>query len=317
MQTGGRVGVISSPAQVLPYSFAGSDGRSGEQVAQFSPFFPAIWDRILEYMRYEDKIDNHLMGDLSFKSGESGHQVYWKQLRQPLAKRRREAVTPVADPPVVTEEADFMSGSYAATTVREKAPPRPRRKVKVPDIFREKTAFEVGFKTYCCMHDPHWPNNPDVQWRILALSRGLGLPVPRPFRAPYFPGLTVCIPHYGESILMLKKELFQGREETVPLMDWSFVSTRIMLVFVSISRPSLCRLLKKQQASSKVRGRVSDVLKQDAGRFWVGGDGPPSQFSFTTAAPLMGQVKWGESGWPVAGSQWEELRGSRLKAHCY
>lgn len=45
------------------------------QVAQFSPYFPAIWDRILEYMRYEDKIDNHLMGDLSFKSGESGHQV--------------------------------------------------------------------------------------------------------------------------------------------------------------------------------------------------------------------------------------------------
>ena len=44
--------------------------------------------------------------------------------------------------------------------------------------------------------------------------------MPRPFRAPYFPGLTVCIPHYGESILMLKKELFQGREETVPLMDW-------------------------------------------------------------------------------------------------
>lgn len=45
------------------------------QVAHFSPYFPAIWDRILEYMRYEDKIDNHLMGDLSFKSGESGHQV--------------------------------------------------------------------------------------------------------------------------------------------------------------------------------------------------------------------------------------------------
>lgn len=239
--------------KVLPYSFAGSDGRSGEQVAQFSPFFPAIWDRILEYMRYEDKIDNHLMGDLSFKSGESGHQVYWKQLRQPLAKRRREAVTPVADPPVM-EEADFMSGSYAATTVREKAPPRPRRKVKVPDIFREKTAFEVGFKTYCCMHDPHWPNNPDVQWRILALSRGLGLPVPRPFRAPYFPGLTVCIPHYGESILMLKKELFQGREETVPLMDW---------------------LAAKYEEE------------------------------FLTFSNRM-QVKWGESGWPVAGSQWEE-----------
>ncbi|CAK9105380.1 unnamed protein product, partial [Durusdinium trenchii] len=191
--------------KVLPYSFAGSESRVGEQVAHFSPYFPAIWDRILEYMRYEDKIDNHLMGDLSFKSGESGHQVYWKQLRQPLAKRRtREPVSPVSPP---------------ATTVAF-TEDTPGEKIKVPDIFREKTAFEVGFKTYCCMHDAHWPNNADVQWRLLALSRGLGLPMPRPFRAPYFPGLTVCIPHYGESILMLKKELFQGREENVPLMDW-------------------------------------------------------------------------------------------------
>ena len=41
----------------------------------FRHTFRRIWDRILEYMRYEDKIDNHLMGDFSFKSGESGHQV--------------------------------------------------------------------------------------------------------------------------------------------------------------------------------------------------------------------------------------------------
>ena len=30
----------------------------------------------------------------------------------------------------------------------------------------------------------------DVQWRVLALSRGLGLPMPRPYRAPYMPGIT-------------------------------------------------------------------------------------------------------------------------------
>lgn len=242
--------------KVLPYSFAGSESRVGaEQVAQFSPYFPAIWDRILEYMRYEDKIDNHLMGDFSFKSGESGHQVYWQQLRQPLAKRRREPLSPSGRDDVVdVVEPDL--GSYAPTT--KAAPgshtPKPRRKIKVPDIFREKTAFEVGFKTYCCMHDAHWPNNADVQWRLLALSRGLGLPMPRPFRAPYFPGLTVCIPHYGESILMLKKELFQGREETVPLMDW---------------------LAAKYEEE------------------------------FLTFSNRM-QVKWGDSGWPVQGSQWEE-----------
>ncbi|CAK9110029.1 1 [Durusdinium trenchii] len=257
--------------KVLPYSFAGSESRVGEQVAHFSPYFPAIWDRILEYMRYEDKIDNHLMGDLSFKSGESGHQVYWKQLRQPLAKRRtREPVSPVSPPATTvafTEDtpgamgsamgSGMGSGSYTATTVPEKISlpsGKPRRKIKVPDIFREKTAFEVGFKTYCCMHDAHWPNNADVQWRLLALSRGLGLPMPRPFRAPYFPGLTVCIPHYGESILMLKKELFQGREENVPLMDW---------------------LAAKYEEE------------------------------FLTFSNRM-QVKWGDSGWPVQGSQWEE-----------
>lgn len=29
-----------------------------------------------------------------------------------------------------------------------------------------RTVFilEVGFKTYCCMHDAHWPNNADVAW---------------------------------------------------------------------------------------------------------------------------------------------------------
>eukprot|EP00438_Fugacium_kawagutii_P005124 Skav215187 [mRNA] locus=scaffold3330:62429:82690:- [translate_table: standard] len=142
--------------------------RFSRKVAQFSPYFPAIWDRILEYMRYEDKIDNHLMGDLSFKSGESGHQVYWQQLRQPLAKRRRDPASPSGRDEDGTEL--MVGGSYATTTLPKTAQssvgtPKPRRKIKVPDIFREKTAFEV-------------------QWRLLALSRGLGLPMPRPFRAP-------------------------------------------------------------------------------------------------------------------------------------
>ncbi len=66
---------VDSGCQTIERSFWLILGSLGFQVAQFSPYFPAIWDRILEYMRYEDKIDNHLMGDLSFKSGESGHQV--------------------------------------------------------------------------------------------------------------------------------------------------------------------------------------------------------------------------------------------------
>ena len=41
-----------------------------------------------------------------------------------------------------------------------------------------------------------WPSNKELQWRFLALSRGLGLPMPRPYRPPYLPGLTALIPHF-------------------------------------------------------------------------------------------------------------------------
>merc|ERR1712151_1051954 len=55
----------------------------------------------------------------------------------------------------------------------------------------------------------------------MALSRGLGLPMPRAYRAPYMPGLTVLIPHYGEGILMKTNELFdKDKADVVPLMDW-------------------------------------------------------------------------------------------------
>eukprot|EP00931_Biecheleriopsis_adriatica_P039465 TRINITY_DN22569_c0_g2_i1.p1 TRINITY_DN22569_c0_g2~~TRINITY_DN22569_c0_g2_i1.p1 ORF type:complete len:2009 (+),score=358.66 TRINITY_DN22569_c0_g2_i1:92-6118(+) len=231
--------------KVLPYAYAPAavDPSSASQVAPFSPWFPAIWDRVLEYMRYEDKIDNHLMGDLSFKSGDSGHNVHWEHLKQALGRGK---------------EASAASAAGSAVAVRgpgDGSVAKARRRIKVPDIFREKTYCEMSFKTYSCMRDPHWPSNPDVQWRITALSRGLGLPMPRPFRAPYIPGITVCIPHYGESILMLKKELFQGREETVPLMDW----------------------LKSKYDEEFLTFANSMLVKYNGG-----------------------------SGWPAAGSQWED-----------
>ena len=76
-------------------------------------------------------------------------QVYWQQLRQPLAKRRREPLSPSGRDDVVdVVEPDL--GSYAPTT--KAAPgshrPKPRRKIKVPDIFREKTAFEARSRVY-------------------------------------------------------------------------------------------------------------------------------------------------------------------------
>lgn len=77
-------------------------------------------------------------------------QVYWQQLRQPLAKRRREPLSPSGRDDVVdVVEPDL--GSYAPTT--KAAPgshtPKPRRKIKVPDIFREKTAFEARSRVMC------------------------------------------------------------------------------------------------------------------------------------------------------------------------
>ncbi|CAK8993614.1 1 [Durusdinium trenchii] len=89
-------------------------------------------------------------------------------------------------------------------------------------MFQEQSICQRAFLHYgCCIRDPNWPQNPEVQWRLLALSRGLGLPIPKPFRAPFIPGITVMIPHYGETILEKKDSLYGGRDDDiVPLMDW-------------------------------------------------------------------------------------------------
>lgn len=183
--------------KVLPYATAGQKS-SPRGTARFSPYFPMVWDRVIQYMRYEDKVDYRLMGDLSFsaslKPGDAGNHVTWEQLNQPLGSGKKE----------------MDSGMHVPTAVR----------VKVPDLFRGKSPIESGVRQVCAQ-DPLWPDNPDVQWRLIALARGLGLPIPRPFRAPYIPGITVLIPHYGESILMVKKELFQeDHQEQRPLMHW-------------------------------------------------------------------------------------------------
>eukprot|EP00928_Gymnodinium_smaydae_P034316 TRINITY_DN24351_c0_g1_i1.p1 TRINITY_DN24351_c0_g1~~TRINITY_DN24351_c0_g1_i1.p1 ORF type:complete len:1914 (-),score=312.77 TRINITY_DN24351_c0_g1_i1:172-5913(-) len=146
-----------------------------------SRHFPAVWDRIIQYMRYEDKIDTQLQGDMSFNA-DSGAQVDWQTLQQPV------------------------HAQHAANS-----------KVVLPDIFRHKTFCEAFLQDL--NPDGFGPNNADIQWRLKALSRGLGLPMPRPYRAPYIPGITVLIPHYGESILMEKSEVY-NEDLNVPLIDW-------------------------------------------------------------------------------------------------
>jgi hypothetical protein len=200
--------------KVLSYSRAQAALKSEKQAAPFSPYFPLIWDRVVEYMRYEDKVDNQLMGDLSFRTSEAGSRVTWRSLQKPLSLGKPSALQRRADALAVTQQKSVGHQDTDSHDLK-------RSRVKVPDLFREKGAFEIGFKHYCNIPDPHWPINEDVQWRIIALSRGLGLPMPRPFRAPYIPGITVLIPHYGESILMLKGELFQEDcTDFVPVIDW-------------------------------------------------------------------------------------------------
>jgi len=176
--------------------------KAGKGKAEFSSAFPFIWDRIIAYMRYEDDIDSHTMADLSFDSKSARDSVLWEDLQKPLKA-------------VATTHGPAAAGAVVAGGMSTAL------RVKMPALFRGKNPSETAFKTYCCMPDGHEPSNADVRWRLAALGRGLALPMPRPYRAPFFPGITVLIPHYGEQILVQKKELFREDDRSVvPLMHW-------------------------------------------------------------------------------------------------
>ncbi|CAK0901643.1 unnamed protein product [Prorocentrum cordatum] len=68
----------------------------------------------------------------------------------------------------------------------------------------------------CCGAKSHLPTNADAQWRVMALARGLRLPMPRPYRAPYIPGITVLVPHFKEDIYTQTK----GDEHRQDLSKW-------------------------------------------------------------------------------------------------
>lgn len=327
--------------KVLSYAPAPKSFKADHQLKRFSPCFPLVWDRIVEHLRYEDNINNELMGDLTFTAIGTYHNVTWADLKKPLGHtgasanvskqtekqlcrsgcgRRAqlglarnglphthcciacelcpgehdqncidgatddqqeplpevEKIAPLAavgeaiaavmrslfpsDEKADTADANSKTssgktlaggtpspisasprsskrsskrrvtlaeetpGSKGAMTERSgRSPALAERRVHVPEIFRPRGACEIFFRHYFNVTDPHWPQSPDLQWRIIALARGLGLPMPRPFRAPYFPGLTVLIPHYGETILMKKNELFPETakgSQIVPLIDW-------------------------------------------------------------------------------------------------
>ncbi|CAK0886246.1 unnamed protein product [Prorocentrum cordatum] len=166
----------------------------------------------MEYMRYEDKVSSAQMGDMSFEVGATGHHVYWEDLTAPVGQSRQ------GGPSAGSQSA---RSSRSSDSDLETGDAWGKRRVRVPNIFVQSPFAERCLQTYAGVPDKHWPRNADVQWRVLALSRGLGLPMPRPYRAPYIPGITVLIPHYGETILMQKKDLFRNaKSDNVPLVDW-------------------------------------------------------------------------------------------------
>ncbi|CAJ1399858.1 unnamed protein product [Effrenium voratum] len=167
--------------------------KSAVEGREMAREFPMIWDRVLEYMRYEDKVGFQFMSDQSFQTSHGHVGVDWQSLTRPIRAPLR---------------SDGAEGS--------------QRRIAVPNMFQEHGVVQRAFLHYgCCIRDPNWPENPEVQWRLLALSRGLGLPIPKPFRAPFMPGITVLIPHYGETIIEKKESLYGGRDDDiVPLMDW-------------------------------------------------------------------------------------------------
>jgi len=151
--------------------------------------FPILWDKVVEHMRYEDKIDDYMAAHLSYNA--SRRELDWTAVQQPLAQS--------------------MDSRQHVRLTR-------------PQIFTPSSSGDrILTRSLGLIPDQNWPQNTDVQWRLLALARGLALDLPRPFRAPYIPGVTVLIPHYGEAILVQKRDLYKDRlndDEVVPLMSW-------------------------------------------------------------------------------------------------
>ncbi|CAJ1419139.1 unnamed protein product [Effrenium voratum] len=151
----------------------------------YEKWFPDLWDRIIDFMRYEDKLDDFILGQLKFTVDAGSEQVVsWEAVHRPLKPR-----TSFMPPPV-----------FAHTSCGQRSLER-----------------DLGV-----IPEEYWPKNPEVRWRLNAFARNLAYEqLPRPFLTPYMPGLTVLIPHYGEQILLTKKDLKGERGgEEVPLISW-------------------------------------------------------------------------------------------------
>lgn len=181
---------------LLNYKSARREGREGDESplgadhrpsalpqnrGQWSAWFPSLWDRIIDFMRYEDKLDDYMASQMKFKPDEA--MVSWNTLQAEL--KRQQSFRP---PPLLT------ASSFGVRLLK---------------------------RTFGVLRDEHFPKNKELQWRFKTFARNLQLSnLPKPFKPPYLPSFTVLIPHYGESILLRKHDLISEDQSEVPLISW-------------------------------------------------------------------------------------------------
>jgi hypothetical protein len=364
----------------------------------FSPCFDKIWDRVVEFLRYEDSITDELLGNLSFGEGIECGKISWENvtralgedptsagaensqnerlcksgcgcLRRPgLDKRgkphefccqvcamhpgegkhdeRKCLGPPNKERAVGSQESTRQrANSMVAVRVEGKHAQDENRMLEMPDIFRAKRSCELICKHYLGMEGAQFPRTPDAQWRFFALSRSLGLPMPRPFRAPYFPGLTALIPHYGETIIMRKEELSETSSDKLGV----YVVQDNVKVEDAVSSPShLIKELKKgteievvevvhaeQRTRAKIKepeGWITLFMKSSGERLarpkvnqtgrsvvplmdWLK-DNWTEEFASFTSRMQAQQISAGDKGWQVAGTQWDRYTDDQWQELC-
>mmetsp|Transcript_10441 Transcript_10441/g.36655 ORF Transcript_10441/g.36655 Transcript_10441/m.36655 type:complete len:1882 (-) Transcript_10441:161-5806(-) len=180
------------------FSFSNESGGQGGHSRSISSYFPMMWDRIMEQMRCEDKCDNKSWKGQSFNVRGSETQLESGGLTPSISGSLSNL------PTLFHSEASTELGSDQG-------------EIRVPDMFASnKSIVTIG----AALKRGGVLSNAEMRWRLNSIARCLAMPMPRPFRAPYIPGITVLIPHLKEDILTVKKDLYSGKENGVPLIDW-------------------------------------------------------------------------------------------------
>ena len=153
--------------------------------------------------------------------------------------------------------------------------------------------------------DDQYPKSRELQWRLKSFAMNLTSPdLPKPFRAPYIPGITVLIPHYSESILLCKDDLESKSQSEVPLMSW--LTNRYhdeYQAFVARQRAFGWTSSRWQQASAKDWEQLCEWASLRSQTLWrtverhdallaCAGDSPPYQLQVHCRVFHGCKVQW-------------------------